>query len=739
VAVPCPHAGGLAPKLPTWLICCPPVSARLLALLIVLVAIVAPRFAIAAPPPGSEPDVRPVIVSGREDEIIELFSPHVLGDEVAPDVAPGWKLHSFDIEVGTIVVWLAGSSESYAQLRFDHPGYGPRGAKQLTGFAVHVVEQPPGSEPAVAQLIALVDQNDGGRFWETDVVYAGEPREHPYDIALFGSDFFDQLDLWFRDGLVFLAFVTLTLLGLVTYVLRECPSWIRVALAAAVLLGALLRLWVSPEVGLDPWSYTRLIQPAGRIYHGPALALLHPEPVWLTETIVTSTLVYAVLTPLAVFVHARYLLDDARAGLFVAVLVAIMPLHLRFSHSDTAFISSITVSSMVFGLLYVVARAPSKFVGWFALLLLALPILLLYQLRPLNILYFPMLVATPFLSQALYADKRLEQPTRVIVTLVVLSVLTFGWGVPTLLMGFGQQVSEGLSFKTLISAATVLFSPRFNVLLNPVFTPPGLTVLAILGGVDLWRRKRRWLLAFLVMWLLGVLAAHAYVLPGSPYMQARYHLQLLMPFMLLVACGLEAGIRWLQDNRERKSWLAGRRYDYVRAGGLAYVLASPLIHLHGIRNVEFNDMREWQFVHGLREQIPAECTILEYTGQRAGSRFARVGASIEQGVDRQRWQVVEILEMPVGEPELPPEARALLEDPPECLYWYEGLPCFAYKSPEQRKAPACHAIEGFVALEEVGAMSFESEPYDENLAHGLGNVSTIELRLFRAYRKAREQ
>jgi hypothetical protein len=702
----------------------------------VLVAALVPRLALAGPPPGSAPDVRPVIVSGREHEVAELFSPHALGDEVAPEQASGWTLHSFDIDVGTIVVWLAGPNESFAQLRFDHPDYGPRDATQLSGFAVHVVDEPPGSEPAVAQLIALVDQNDGGRFWTKDVVYAGEPRDHPYTLELVASRFLEQFQLWFRDGLVLLAFVTLTLLGLVAYVLRECPTWMRWTLLAVVLLGALLRLLLSPAVGLDPWSFSRLILPAGRIYFGPALAVLHPEPVWLTETILTSTLAYAVLTPLAVFVHARYLLDDPRAGLFVAVLVAILPLHLRFSHSDTAFISSITVSSMVFGLLYVVVRAPGWFAGWFALLLLALPILLLYQLRPLNILYFPMLVVTPFLSQAMHTDKTVDHRLRVIVTLVVLSVLTFGWGVPTLLEGFGEQVREGLSFRTLISAVNVVFSPRYNILLNPVFTPPGLLLLAILGGVDLWRRKRRWLLAFLLMWLLGVLAAHAYVMPNSPYMQARYHLQLQMPFMLLIACGIDAGIRWLLENRERVSWLVGRRYDLVRAAVVAYVLASPLIHLHGVRHVAFNDVREWQFVHGLREQIPAECTILEYTGTRAGMRFARVGASIEQGVERQRWPVLEMVSVAEGEPEMSPEVRALLEDPPECLYWYEGLPCVAYKSREQRKAPACHAVEGFVALEEVAHTSFESEPYDENLADGLGDISTIELRLFRASRKA---
>lgn len=711
-------------------------AAGLLALLSVL-SMIAPRQALAGPPPGSAPDVRPVIVSGRETEILALFEPYALGDEIAPDDAPGWALHSFNIDVGTIVVWLAGPGEGYAQIRFEHPDYGSRDAKQLTGFAVDVPEQPAGSEPAVAQIIATVDQNDDGNFWGTDVVYAGEPRDHPYSFSLLHARFLEQFDIWLHDGLVFLGFVALTVLGLTVYVLRECPKWIRWGLPAVVLLGAGLRLLLSPEVGLDPWAYSRLILSAGRIYRGPGLALLHPEPAWLTDVITTSTLAYAVLAPLAVFVHARYLLDDPRMGFFVAVLIAIMPLHLRFSHSDTAFISSITVTSMVFGLLYVVLRSPSRLLGWATIVPLCLPVLLLYQLRPLNILYFPMMVATPFLWQSPYTDRRLEHRARVIVALVILSVLTFGWGVPTLLAGFGPQVSEGLSVETLISAAKVLVSTRFNILLNPVFTPPGLTLLAIYGGVDLWRRKRRWLLGFLVLWLLGVLVTHAYVMPHSPYMQARYHLQLLLPFMLLCVCGAEAGTRWLAEARERVPYLAGGRDRLVRIGVVAYVGLSPLIHLHGIRNIAFNEMIEWKFVHGLREEIPAECTILEYTGKRSGMRFGRVGASVQGGVEQQRWQVVEILEPEPGQVDIPQEIRELLEEPPECMYWYQGLPCFGYKPPHEQRAGACHAIEGFVALEEVAGLSYESRVYDENLAQGLGDVSEIDLRLYRVHPKPR--
>jgi hypothetical protein len=301
-------------------------------------------------------------------------------------------------------------------------------------------------------------------------------------------------------------------------------------------------------------------------------------------------------------------------------------------------------------------------------------------------------------------------------------------------------VREGLSVTTLVSAAGVLFSPRMNALLNPEFTPPGLTVLAVLGSIDLWRRGKRRLFSFLVLWLLGGLVAHAYVIPRSEYMQARYHLHLIVPFLMLAACGFELVLRWLAANRERKSWLAGPRYPAAIALLIAYVCASPLLHKHSIRNTEFNDAREWLFVHSLRDEIPPQCDVIEYVGEGADSRLARVGAYVEKGVPRSRWRVHQIPASAPGEPELPEEVRALLHDPPECLYWYEGLPCFGYKQVEEHKAAACDAIVGFVALEEVAGTSFESEIYDENLAVGFGDLEHVELelRLFRALPRAQE-
>ncbi|PRQ03746.1 hypothetical protein ENSA5_12960 [Enhygromyxa salina] len=698
-----------------------------LALAFLLLTLLLPRFSAAAP--AAEPtDLRPVIVPGREAEITALFQPYAVGEELAP----GWALHSFSLDVSTINVWISGPDQSYAQLSLDHLDYAPPDARALDGFALKVVEQPPGSAAAVEALVAAIERNDDGSFWSTDVVYAGEPREHPYDLAWDRKKLVKTLGIWARDGVVFLVGLTLTLLVLVAHKLRGAQTWMKWSLLGVVILAGGLRLTLSPEVALAPWPYTRLLISAGKIFHGPGLAALHPDPVWLSDAILDSTLLFSLLAPLAVYVHARYLLDDCRAALIAALVVAILPLHLRFSHSDAAFIPSITVSSTVFALIHAATRERSQLGGWIALALLGAPLALMYDVRPLNMMYYPLLLATAFVNGGLHTDKPKADRVRVVVAFGVISAVTFGIGVPNLLEHFGAQVSEGMSLSTLSSALRVIFSPRLNELINPIFTPPGLTLLAVLGAVDLWRRGRRPLFWFLVTWLLGFLVAHAYVIPSSIYMQARYHLHLIVPYMLLVACGADASLRWLAAERERRPWLAGRRYDLVRGVGLAYVLASPLIHLHGVRYVGFNDAQEWLFVHAQRERIPAQCTVIEYTGDGADMRFRRVGSWVENGVPRERWRVVEIPRAEAGEPELPENVRALLEDPPECLYWYEGLPCVGAKPVEEPKAAACDAIEGFVELEEVAATRFESEPYDENLGEGLGDRTHIELGLFRA-------
>lgn len=696
------------------------VSARTWALLLLLIALLLPRVTMAG---------RPVIAPDREQEILALFEPHALGDELAP----GWTLHSFSIDSATIIIWVAGPDETYAQLALDHPDYGPEHAQQLEGFALSVVERPAGSEAAIDELVATIDRNDDGEFWQREVLYADEPRKHPFHLAAFL-----QLREWLRDGIVLLAAFTVVLLVFVRHNLKGTAPWMKWTLLAIVIGGVVTRLLLSPWVALEAWPYSRFLISGRLVFLGPALAAWHPEPAWATETITGSTLALAMLAPPAVFVHARYLLDDHRAALIAAGIIAFLPMHVRFSYTDVSYIPSVTLSAMLFTLTYVATREPSKWLGWFAALVIGFPLALVFLLRPLNIMHVGLLMTVPWVNQGIYTEKLAPKWPRVAVAFTIMTLVTAFGGIPWLLEDFGDQVREGLSFQTLISAVSVLFSPRMNALINFEFTPPGLTVLAALGSVDLWRRGKRRLFSFLVLWLLGGLAAHAYVVPYSEYMQARYHLHLIVPFLMLAACGFEVTLRWLAAHREHKAWLAGRRYPAVIALVVTYVAASPLLHMHFIRNTEFNDMREWLFVHSLREQIPAGCDVIEFGGRGTGSQLARVGTYVQKGVVQSRWHALEIPMPAPGEPEIPDEIRALLNDPPECLYWYEGLPCFGNKELHEPKAAVCDAIEGFVQLEEVASTEFESRIYDENLGYGLGDIEHVKLTLYRAYPRSRD-
>lgn len=691
-------------------------------LLLVLLTLLLPRLASAS---------RPVIVPGREQEILALLAPHALGDEIAP----GWTLHSFEIDVGTIELRVAGPDDTYAELTLDHPEHGPRRARPIRGFALTIVDQPAGSEAAIAELITTLERNDDGSFWQVEPSYAEDPPSFHFKTD-WGRMRVHLEHLWeyARDGIVLLALFFVVLIGLVVHKLRGAERWMKWALLGIVAGGAALRVLLAPEVALAPWPYSRLLISAGLVYDGPTLAVLGKlglvGPIWLSETITTSTLVLAVLAPLAVYVHARYLLDDHRAALIVAAVIACLPLHLRFSHSDAAFIPSITVSSVVFTLVHVATREPSRRIGWFAVAVVGFPLALVYLVRPLNIMYCPLLVATAFVDQGLFRAKPPIDRVRTVVTFLIIGLVTVFGGIPWLLASFREQVSAGLSIETLITGIGVLFNPRMNALINPVFTPPGLTALALVGAVDLWRRGMRPLFWFLLAWLLGFLIAHAYVIPNSSYMQARYHLHLIVPYMLLAAAGIDAALRWLLAHRDQRAWLAGRRYLAVVSALLAYVAASPIIHLHFIRNVAFNETREWLFVHSLRDSIPDQCNVIEYVGDRSELRFARVGAFTYAGVAGSRWQVSTLAKLDRGDP-LPAELLAVFEDPSDCLYWYEGLACIDDSQGQGARVPACDAITGHLRLEPVAHTEFESAIYDAEL-EDLDSDARIGLTLYRA-------
>jgi hypothetical protein len=365
------------------------------------------------------------------------------------------------------------------------------------------------------------------------------------------------------------------------------------------------------------------------------------------------------------------------------------------------------------------AAARERSPRWLVPMLLLLPATMIpvFLLRPPNVLYALLLVAMLFVNGGVWTDRPPVARVRLLAIVVVVGAVTLGFGVPHVLREFGPQVREGLSVSTLSSAVGVLFSVEYDTLLNPRFTPPGITVLALLGIVDLLRRKRWRLVACLGGWLLASLVTHAYVVPKSPFMQARYHLHLVLPFVCLAACGIEAVLHRIRERR---------RAPVLVVALFAYVAASPAIHLRFVRDVDFDDQREWVFVHALRPEIPAGCTIVEYVGEAAGARFDRVGAHVVDGMPQNPWTVVEI---PAGTTAA--ELRAVVHDRPQCMYWYEGLPCAGHGPPGTRIAPECAAFHDLVPLEQVAGLELVSRPYDENLGRALEPGQAIAIGLYR--------
>ncbi len=668
---------------------------------------------------------RPAIPPGREADLLALVEPYRPGSPVTES----WQLRSINTEVSTIHLWLSGPEGAAAHITLDHPDYAPPKAEILGALAWTVVEAPVGSEQAIAALHAALVAADDGTFWRpAQGSVGGTPAVLDVDDDRDRGRYAGGVMALLSDGIVLFAALLLALLlmfgrVLVGIVGMRARIAVAVTVASITATAGLLRAWLSPAVGLTAWPFVRVPFAAERVYEGLLWPWLGLGPLWLSEAITGTTLVLACLAPLAIFLHAYHLLADRRAALVAAGLCALLPLHIRFSHSDVVFIASITISSLTFALLHSAARERGRVPALLALLALAPPLALTFLVRPLNILYAPLLLLALVLGEGIGEQKKKAPTSRR--RQLVLAALVLGVSatvaVPALLADYSAQLREGLSFATIERALGVVCSVRKNALINPSMTPPILSLLALVGAVGLWQRKKRRLLAFLGGWLIAFFAAHAYVIPREPLMQARYHLHLIVPFMYLASIGVVVLLGAVAS-------ASGRRWrPLLVLGGLSLV-AAPALHADFITDVDLNEVQEWRFVHGLRKAIPAGCTIVEFTPGGVGSRFARVGAYTSAGAGKNRWRSLTYER--VQDLQQPPLA-SILRVPPTCLYIYEGLTCAAFKRPGQALAEACIELRSRFDLEIVAESRRRSRAYDENLSAGLVADERIVFRLYK--------
>ncbi len=683
-------------------------------------------------------DGMPVIAGGRENEILGLLQPY---NQQPP--LPGWSISNISIDGHVIRYDLQGPSGKQGTIVLGHPGRMAEEKERTASFAVHRDgANDAETSKAIDILVDAVRKNDKGNFWPP----APPPVRAGSDS---GGGSHSEASLWERaksfdvsttvdislsslrgllntfvgllgDG-IFLFVVAMTFLVFhLRRVLKDEPRWYPLGLIGLVVVAGLLRLALSCEAPMNAWPYERIIPIARRTFGGVILPMLSRSPGHsydLTEVIFKWDFLLATITPVAFFAHARYVLRDIRSAFVAAAILTVLPNHLHFSRADSEFVQSLATSSLTFVVLYTALRDTSR--GWRTLCFILLPLLCsaTYFVRPENMVFYFIDIGAILLTSGLGATRK-----RQILAFSLTSAAAVFAFMNFLLVMYSQNIHEGLDLRTLTNAASMVFSPELNTLINIRITPPGLTLLAIVGSVVLFRQGDRKRSIFLILWLSTFFVVHSYVRPTEAAMQARYHMHLITPFLMLAAGATPALLK-------QPRW--------VPITVFTYLALSPLIHMGFIRDTRFNEMDEFAFIREQRPKVPFDCTVLEFSpavdpadpNHVFASRWGRMGTQMADGQTKNRWKVVNSGKLPQPSHSrdayevLTPAALELIENPPECLYVYEGLSCRSHRPASKPVAPVCDELRRRLDLEPVASTHLLSRVYDEVNA---GRVYTLE-------------
>jgi hypothetical protein len=596
---------------------------------------------------------------------------------------------------------VVGPDGETATLTLSHPDHTEAADATTASFALTRSASTEGARRALDRLSALITENDPGGFYRIRA-HAAPRRDQGATVRA------ESLRAWLLDGTLWCTVGAVLLAVFVVRELRRAPRTTVLLFVAIVLLNASVRVALAEETVLGAWPFSRTTALTRFIWEGPLLSHLARfigRPLGFFEVVMTANLAFACLTPLSIFLHAKKLLGTDRIALLATLALAALPNHIRFSHSEVEFIPSIALSSYSFALTHIAMKDSEGVFRRIALV--ALPFVLGVTLlaRPLNQIYLALLLVT-----ALYMCRHQAPLGRRLVVAAVLVVVAAWVFVDHFWPYYHAQVVDGLDAETLSGALVAIFTPRWNTLIHFWVTPPGMTLLALLGGWLAIRSReadRRDAGLYVTGWLGFFFVTSAYVLPEEVAMQARYHLDLAVPFCMLAALGIEE---------------IYRRKRVVAELAIAYVALSPLVHLDFVRDVAFNDPLEYAFVTHAKEKVGEGCFVLEYAGAGTGDvdvRFARLGSVIEAGAEKRLYTSIPIGADAQARDPLRPEVRALLADPPACLIYYEGLFCYGRKERDEPIAPACQAMREAAPLETLDATEIANRPYDGNLALGL--------------------
>lgn len=395
----------------------------------------------------------------------------------------------------------------------------------------------------------------------------------------------------------------LVLLGTVHILYRELKTQ-RPPLAAVLMLALVwvvalaLRLWLSPHAFMHEYYHIAETVPgylSGEISGaygktGPAMfrlmgALLgRPDDVaiiFLTSAIVSSLAVPAIaLLDLAV-------MQSWPRALCAAVLLAVLPQHLRFSAAEDLFVQAITFGFWALALFALYLRTRRLGDG----LIAALATSLAMQSRP-EMLFFPavlfalVLLVQPRPWRALFA-----WPT--LVAFAVLAVLL----VPRLF-----ELRQALQENPSRSAGLPNLRQYLHslVVLQPELTPPVYWLFGLLGLAYDGRRKPGYHLWVLLVFI-GFTVFSLSLFDNPPY---NLRSQTLPDcYLILIAAG--AASLWMGVWRAQHALARG-----LGVGALAAVATFVVVQARGLVSELRDQQLEWRFLERTVALLPNEATLL---------------------------------------------------------------------------------------------------------------------------------
>jgi hypothetical protein len=492
--------------------------------------------------------------------------------------------------------------------------------------------------------------------------------------------------------LLLAATLLLLLLGTMHVLYREAAKAPARAIAVLVLVwaGALgLRLWLSPRTFLHEYYHIAETVPgylsgegaAGYGKTGPTLFRLVGMVLGRRDDVQIIFLTNAVVSSLAIPAAAMLVLAVVRSwpqAVSAAVLLAVLPQHLRFSAAEDLFVQAITFSLWSLALFASYHRTGRRE----DVLLGVLAAALATQTRP-DMIFFPAVAAAFLLA---VGGRRLlfAPPTLLAGAALAVLLVPHVFEVISTIQKSGSPAPRPVSLRRYLETLT---------LLDPAITPVIYPLMLVVGAGWAATRRRGWLL-WVVAVYVGFTVFSLSMFDNPPWRLRAQNLP--MSYLVLLAGGAVPVWTAAWGHHRRTGAVVGVTF-------LAVAVAAVLAGWRGFVGELKDQQLEWAFLERRVSALPPQATLI--TAVDTGGR--NLDAFPEFLLERtgRRYSLVDVRRAARGAVAWPARGEVLFYQGMFCYFAFDDEP-----APEPM-TPPCLAVHERYAAEPLVIEDLHTEGY----------------------------